>query len=172
MNMRKLLSIVGALAVAGLLSAQQDSLPGQGQSKGYVDFQPMSTVAATLGKSTPIQFVFHVKNGFHINSSKPLMPELIPTSMSFSPPPDMVIARVQYPEGQLTSFPFDPKEKLSVYSGEVVVNAVVLPTRTASTGTYTVHAELKYQACDNNSCYPPKRLPVQFDVKVLSARHR
>jgi hypothetical protein len=25
---------------------------------------------------------------------------------------------------------------------------------------------LKYQACDNNACYPPKKLPFAFNVKV------
>src|SRR5262249_24290024 len=66
----------------------------------------------------------------------------------------------------LTSFAFDPTQKLSVYSGDMVVKAVIIPQRAAPTGTYTVHGEFKYQACDNNACYPPKKLPVQFDLKV------
>ena len=159
-----------ALVLGTMLSAQQDSLPGQ--SRSYVDFQPITTVTAKRGQSTPVQFTFRIKNGFHINSAKPLTPELIPTSMGFSPPPDVVIARVQYPAGQVMSFPFDPSQKLSVYSGDLIVKAIVLPTKTASTGTYTIHAEFKYQACDNNSCYPPKKLPVQFDVKILAANSK
>jgi hypothetical protein len=42
----------------------------------------------------------------------------------------------------------------------------------AATGTYTVHGELKYQACDNNACYPPKKLPFTFNVKVGSGRSK
>ena len=30
-----------------------------------------------------------------------------------------------------------------------------------------IRGELKYQACDNAACYPPKKLPVQFEVKVI-----
>ena len=168
--MRRSLPFAAMLVIllGAILPAQQESLPGQG--RGYVDFEPLNTVTVTRGHTAAIQFTFHIKSGYHINSSHPLTPELIPTSMGFSPPPDVVIAKVQYPEGQLTSFPFDPSEKLSVYSGDVIVKAVVLPTHTAATGTYTVHAELKYQACDNNSCYPPKKLPVQFDVNILAAK--
>jgi hypothetical protein len=162
------LTVLLTILVWTMLPAQQESLPGQ--SRGYVDFEPVNTVTVTRGQTAPVQFTFHIKNGYHINSSQPLTSELIPTSMGFSPPPDVVIAKVQYPPGQLTSFPFDPTEKLSVYSGDVIVKAVVLPTHTAATGTYTVHAEFKYQACDNNSCYPPKKLPVQFDVKILAAK--
>lgn len=135
-------------------------------SRSYVEFEPLNTVAVTPGKTTPVQFTFHIKPGYHINSSKPTTPELIPTSLGFTPPPDLVIAKVQYPAGQLTSFPFDPTEKLSVYSGDVIVNAVLIPQPRAPKGTYTVHGEFKYQACDNNACYPPKKLPVQFDVAV------
>lgn len=145
--------------------------PGTGQQvstqgRSYVDFQPLDTVDVKQGKTVPVQFTFHIKTGYHINSSKPLTPELIPTSLGFTPPPDIVIAKVQYPAGQLTSFPFDPTEKLSVYSGDLIVKAVIITQPKAPFGTYTVHGEFKYQACDNNSCYPPKKLPVQFDLKV------
>jgi hypothetical protein len=30
-----------------------------------------------------------------------------------------------------------------------------------------MHGVLRYQACDNAACYPPKTLPVSFDVKVI-----
>jgi hypothetical protein len=31
---------------------------------------------------------------------------------------------------------------------------------------------LRYQACTDHACYPPKKLPVGFDVKVLAAGKR
>ena len=151
------------LLCASLL-AQQGNVSSQGRN--YVEFEPLGTVAVRPGVTTPVQFTFHVKSGYHINSNKPTTPELIPTTLGFTPPLDLVIAKVQYPAGQLTSFPFDPTQKLSVYSGNVVVKAVIIPQRTAPSGTYTVHGEFKYQACDNSACYPPKKLPVQFDLKV------
>ena len=149
-----------------LVLAVAASVDGQSPSRSYVDFEQPNTVAVTAGKSFPLQFTFHIKPGYHINSSKPLAPELIPTSLGFTPPADLVIAKVQYPAGQLTSFPFDPTEKLSVYSGDVVIKAILIPQPKAAPGTYTVHGEFKYQACDNNACYPPKKLPVEFNVEV------
>jgi hypothetical protein len=38
-----------------------------------------------------------------------------------------------------------------------------------TTGKYVVRGTLKYQACDNSACYPPKQLPVSFDVKIAKA---
>jgi hypothetical protein len=29
-----------------------------------------------------------------------------------------------------------------------------------------MHGVLRYQACDNAQCFPPKTLPVSFEVKV------
>jgi hypothetical protein len=156
-----------ALLFGALLLAAQANLPAQ--SRTYVEFEPLDTVAIKAGKITPVQFTFHVKSGYHINSSRPTTPELIPTTLGFTPPPDLVIAKVQYPPGELTSFPFDPTQKLSVYSGDVIIKAVIIPQRHVPSGSYTVHGELKYQACDNNACYPPKKLPVQFDVKMAKA---
>ena len=34
-------------------------------------------------------------------------------------------------------------------------------------GKYVMHGMLRYQACDNAQCFPPKALPVSFDVKVV-----
>lgn len=152
------------IVLCGLLFAQESNAPTPGRA--YVDFEPLDTVSVVPGQTTPVQFTFRVKAGYHINSNKPTTPELIPTTLGFTPPPDLVIAKVQYPAGQLTSFPFDPTQKLSVYSGDVIIKAVIIPQRRAPSGTYTVHGEFKYQACDNNACYPPKKLPVQFDLKV------
>lgn len=139
------------------------------QSREYVTVDPLDRVTVRKGSRAPIQITLHIKPGFHINSNRPLTPELIPTQIGFTPPEDLVIAKVQYPAGALMSFPFDPTNKLSVYSGDVTVKAVVLTTPTAGTGTYTLHGEVKYQACDNSACYPPKRLPIAFDVKITSA---
>jgi DsbC/DsbD-like thiol-disulfide interchange protein len=143
-------------------------LPAQNQSasQNKVDFVPVSPVAIKAGKSIPMVFTFHIKPGFHINSSKPSAEELIPTQLGFSPPQDLVIAKVEYPAGELRSFPFDPTQKLSVYSGDLAIKAVVIVQKDAAPGTYTVHGEFKYQACDNNACYPPKKLPVDFNVQI------
>jgi hypothetical protein len=133
-----------------------------------VTADPIGDHKVRLGQSVPIQFNFHVKPGFHINSNQPTEPELIPTRLTFSLPEDLVIGKLRYPPGSMVSLSFDPKTKLSVYSGEVVVHAVLLTQSKSATGNYTVHAELKYQACDDNACYPPKRLPMAFNVKILS----
>jgi hypothetical protein len=165
--MRKALFLFMAVFLWPNLWAQQDGMVAKGRS--FVTFEPIASVTVKGKQPAPVQFTFHVQSGYHINSNQPSSEELIPTQLHFSLPGDLVIGKVEYPAGKLTSFPFDPQQQLSVYSGDVIIKALVLAQAGSSPGAHTVHGELKYQACDNNACYPPKKLPIQFDVKIASA---
>jgi len=161
---RTLLLVLSMSLLTTAFSAQN-----QNAAQNKVDFVPINPVSVKPGKSAPLVFTFHIKPGFHINANKPSAEELIPTQLGFSPPPDMIIAKVEYPAGELKSFPFDPTQKLSVYSGELAIKATIMAQKNVAPGSYTVHGEFKYQACDNNACYPPKKLPVDFNVEVQKA---
>src|SRR5262245_54366688 len=169
MKLNRLLSsaLTAALFICVSCAAQETTTM---QGRTFVSFVSASKVVVSPGKSTPIQFRFRVQNPYHINSAKPLAEELIPTQIHFSLPGEVAIGRIEYPAGKLMSFPFDPSTKLSVFSGDVVIRGMVVAPVSAATGTYTIHGELKYQACDNNACYPPKKLPFTFNVKVGSGR--
>jgi hypothetical protein len=163
--MCSLLSGGALLQAQEALAAQEPAAP---KPRTFVDFVAANNIVVSPGHSAPVQFTFHVQDPYHINSRQPLTEELIPTQLHFSLPPEVAFGKLQYPAGKLMSFPFDPNTKLSVYSGDFVIKGVVLAPGQASSGTYTVHGELKYQACDNNACYPPKKLPFAFNVKVGS----
>jgi hypothetical protein len=67
------------------------------------------------------------------------------------------------------SFAFAPEEKLSVYSGDFNLSVQVRPLASVLPGKYEIRGRLKYQACDNAQCFPPKQLTVDFEVKVVKA---
>ena len=161
---RALLSLIPALCLLAAANAQQSLSPGK---REYVRFDPVQKVSVRPGHPAPITFSFHIQPGYHINSHQPSMPELIPTQLHFSfPSSDMMIGKLQYPAGTLMNFQFDPNTKLSVYSGDVSIKGLVVSTAKATPGTFTVHGDLAYQACDDSSCYPPKKLPIEFSVDV------
>ena len=132
----------------------------------YVDFEGASSATVTPGKPAEVDLNFRVKDGFHVNSNKPNSELLIPTTLKLSPPSDLSAGTITFPPGKDISFPFDPSEKLNVYSDEFKVKAKLLAAKTALTGNFTIHGELRYQACSDNACYPPKTIPFQFDVHV------
>jgi hypothetical protein len=162
--------IVSGLAMLALLAAAQESpvaLDSPGSRAPSVTMTPVGSSAVTRGKSNTVNLRFRVSAGFHVNSNKPTSDFLIPTSLKLSAPTDIVIGRVGYPEGTQMSFAFAPEDKLSVYSGEFPVTVEVRPLAEVIPAQYMIRGELRYQACDNAACYPPKKLPVQFEVKVI-----
>lgn len=115
------------------------------------------------GKPATVALHFRVDQGFHINSHAPKSDMLIPTKILVEDMNGAEVSDVSFPVGTPYSFAFEPKTKLDVYTGDVMLTAHVK----AKPGTYTLKAALHYQACDQAACYPPKTLPVEqpFIVK-------
>jgi thiol:disulfide interchange protein len=149
------------LATAGFAVAQ---MPGTAPTVS-VDTVPM--VTAQRSKATTVNLNFRVPPGYHINSNTPKSEFLIPTALKMDLPTDIILGKIEYPAGEDLVFPFQPDEKLSVYTGDFTVGLAVHPLHAVLPGKYEMHGVLRYQACDNAACYPPKTLPVRFEVKVV-----
>ena len=156
-------ALLGSVALFTVLAAAQSLAPA---SEQYVSMAPAKKLTVAAGKPATIELDFRVKDGMHVNSSEPRSEFLIPTKLRFMPPTDLAVAKVEYPKGAELAFSFSPKDKLSVYSGDFRITAQVSASRSATTGPYTVHGELKYQACNDKACFPPKTLPITFNVVV------
>ncbi len=137
--------------------------------KATVSMAPAPVVTIMQGKAKPVPLSFRVARGYHINSNKPKSEFLIPTALKIGATTDIVIGGITYPDGHDMSFAFAPDEKLNVYTGEFSVDVLVRPLRSVLPGKYMVRGNLKYQACDNAACYPPKQLPVSFEVRIGKA---
>jgi len=138
----------------------------------YVTFEGASSASVSAGKPAEVELKFRVKDGFHVNSNKPNSDLLIPTTIKLEPPSDLATGAIVFPPGRDISFPFDPSEKLNVYSQGFTVKAKLIAANTAAPGNFTVHGKLNYQACSDNACFPPKNVPFQFDVRVSNAPRR
>jgi hypothetical protein len=132
-----------------------------------VTVAPVPLVTAPRTKQTSVSLDFRVVPGFHINSNTPTSEFLIPTALKMDPPTDIVLGKTTYPEGKDLSFPFSPEEKLNVYSGDFTITVAVHPLSSVVPGKYAMRGVLRYQACDNAQCFPPKTLPVNFEIKVV-----
>ncbi len=126
---------------------------------------PLTTAQRT--QQTMVELNFRVPSGYHVNSNTPKSEFLIPTTVRIEVPTDIILGKTEYPAGTDMTFPFSPDEKLSVYSGDFTIAVGVHPLRAVVPGKYAMHGVLRYQACDNSACYPPKTLPISFEVKVV-----
>ncbi len=153
------------LMVAG--SAFSQDSPGLNAPS--ITMAPPPTAQVTTAKSGKVDLTFRISKGFHINSNKPHSELLIPTVLKLEPPTDVSVGKITYPAGEDISLDFDPENKLSVYTGDFTISALIGAMRSTPPGTYKVRGTLAYQACDNRACFPPKKLPVEFNVHVTKA---
>jgi len=135
-----------------------------------VTIAPVPLVTATRTAQTKVSLNFRVARGFHINSNTPKSEFLIATALKMDVPTDIALGRIEYPAGKDVSFPFSPDEALNVYTGDFTIAVTVHPLHSVVPGKYVMHGFLRYQACDNAQCFPPKTLPVSFDVKVVKEK--
>ena len=117
-------------------------------------------ITVPAGKTTPVAMHFRVAQGLHINSHAPKDEYLIPTELSIPAASGVRLEAADYPAGTEFELPVEPGTKLVVYTGEFTIQARIV----AQPGDHMVEARLRYQACDQNACLPPKTIKVPVDV--------
>jgi thiol:disulfide interchange protein len=124
---------------------------------------PGTTVRAALQVSLP--------EGFHVQSNKPRDPLLIPTVLTFDAPPGVAVKEIVFPKPvEATVVGFD--QPLAVFEREFVVGVQFIFSA-ATTGEVAIPAHLRYQACNETTCFAPKTADTKwtFSIKPVGARH-
>ncbi len=162
--MKSWLAVVGiaaALTSAGLAAQTfgdlQAGVERSAKAREYVSYaaEPAMVVA---GKRSVLEVRLRVAEGFHVNSHTPKSDLLIPTMVKLESSDAAVkVGEVEYPAGTSYRFAADPGETLDVYTGAVVLRVPV----TAAAGEHAVKGSLRYQACDQKACYPPRTLALE-----------
>lgn len=134
--------------------------------KPYVIMAPVGNVPVHAGATKDVNLAFRVGSEYHINSHTPNSPLLIPTVLQLDPASPITLGDVKYPAGQNMSFAFSGDEKLNVYSGDFAIDAYVKAPANTPPGSYPIKGTLRFQACDHSACYPPRTIPVEFQVTV------
>lgn len=154
----RLLACVLCLSAASLVAAQ---------GAHQVLFTPAAPVTVSAGGSAKVELKFRILPGFHINSDKPAGELLIPTTLTLNEADGLSVATVAYPKAKELRFDFAPDEPLHVYDGDITVAATLKAAASAAPGTRTLKGELRYQACNDRACFPPRKLPVELQVRVV-----
>ena len=153
-----------ALALAASLAGAQ-KLPWQANDaesgqKQFVKYLYPEQVSIAANQDSVVELHFAVNPGLHINSHTPHEKSFIPTQLIVAELPGLSVRQVDFPAGADVALPAFPDEKLSVYTGEFVLRAHIK----VQPGEHLIQAQLRYQACDAQACYPPRRASVAVDV--------
>jgi hypothetical protein len=109
-------------------------------------------------------FVIQVKNGYHVNSNTPSDEYLIPLRFTWNEGV-VKLQEVVYPKPQMEKFAFSEKP-MSVFQGDFKTQAKFRIASTAPRGLTHLMGKLRYQACNDRMCLPPRTLEVKVPLEI------
>ena len=101
--------------------------------------------------------------GWHVNSHTPADEFLIPTTLTLEPPPGVHAGDVKYPASIDKLLPFSAGKTMRLYEGALKLTAPL--DGTAAGGAPPLKAKLRYQACDESHCLPPRTLELVAETE-------
>ena len=108
-----------------------------------------------------------VEEGWHINSNKPNEDYLIKSDV-ISKNKKFPFAKIVFPEARNETLSFSDKP-VSVFEGNFVVGLLINIDKSLSPGNYKIPIQLKYQACNNQSCMPPASITDTIQISVVDS---
>jgi len=136
-----------------------------GQMAPQMKIEPQPTVKVKRGSATTVTLKVSLPAGFHANSDKPTDPNLIPLVLKWTSGP-LTAGASTYPKPQLEEYGFTAGKKISVVTGAFEISTKFKVPATATPGMAAETGTLRYQACNDRMCFPPKTVPVNLTVNV------
>ena len=159
--------LFAALAFFSLPAGAQDQpFPAAAsvlQPQAYVSLQPVPR-----GHAFEVAVVAKISPGFHINAHLPSEDYLIPTKVTAELPAGLFVVETNYPRGVMRAFRFS-KTPLRVYEGTFTILMKLRTNGSAPIGPQKINLSVGYQACNQDACLPPTKLPVVAELEIAAA---
>ena len=119
----------------------------------------LNTDRLAPGQQAIAAVVVTTADGYHAQSNQPLDPTLIPfvVTLKSEPVAAVQVGEALYPPATVVDFPA-LGGKLSVFEGRVVTFVPFTVPSDAAAGEATLTASVRFQACNDSTCDPPKTI--------------
>ncbi|MBI5085627.1 MAG: hypothetical protein HZB13_13630 [Acidobacteria bacterium] len=104
-----------------------------------------------------------IRPGYHANSNTPSEPYLIPFKLTWESGGPLEAVEVAYPKPKLEKYEFADKP-LSVFDGDFEIVTRFKRAANPQLGPAYLAGKLRYQACNDKMCLPPKTVEVKLPV--------
>lgn len=133
----------------------------QDKNNNIIDISSTS-VPDTANRNYFTVFInINIKDGWHLNSNKPLDEYMTPTSIKLKDTSGIKILNIEYPPEMITKLQFSDSE-LSLYEGMVTIKVTLKADDVFIKDKKKTEFELEYQSCNNQTCL----FPVQKVLRV------
>jgi len=137
----------------------------QAQNSGYMTVGAAPKVSGKRNATVEAKIPVTVVAGFHVNSNKPSEEYLIPLKLTWTSTGSLEPGAIVYPKPTQEKYEFADKP-LSVLTGSFDIVASFKIASTASAGPGSAAGKLRYQACNNRACFPPKTVDVSVNYQI------
>jgi cytochrome c biogenesis DsbD-like protein len=117
------------------------------------------------GQTVRANVVMEIPGGLHVQSSKPLDKFLIATKLDVETPAGMRVGPISYPRALMRSLKFS-KGQVAVYEGRAQIRFNVTVPAGYSGGSGEIRGKLRFQACNDEACFPPVTREVKMWLNV------
>jgi thiol:disulfide interchange protein DsbD len=117
------------------------------------------------GRTVRATVVMDIPAGLHVQSNKPLDKFLIATKLEIETPSGMKVGPVSYPRALMRKLKFS-KSMVAVYEGKAMLRFNVTVPAGYSGGSGDIKGKLRFQACNDESCFPPVTREVKMWLNV------
>ncbi len=155
-----------SLIVLLLIPATLYSKPAPPQSASDVNVSGSIAPDKTKkGRSVRATVVVDIPAGLHVQSNKPLDKFLVPTKLDVETPSGMSVGPITYPRALMRKLKFS-KSNVAVYEGKAMIRFNVTVPANYSGGSGEIKGKLRFQACNDESCFPPVTREVKMWLNV------
>ena len=116
------------------------------------------------GGSAEASLKLKVLPGYHINGN-PASKFQIATSLSLEPLEGITPGQPVYPPSVTKKFSFSD-QPIAVYEDEVTIKLPLNAASGAQKGEHQLKGKVRFQACDDEVCYPPRNLDASIPVTI------
>jgi thiol:disulfide interchange protein DsbD len=160
------LSRLFSLTVILLLPATLYSKPAPPQSASDVNVSgSIAPDKVKKGRVARATVVIDIPAGLHVQSNKPLDKFLVPTKLDVETPSGMNVGPISYPRALMRKLKFS-KGNVAVYEGKAMIRFNVTVPANYSGGSGDIKGKLRFQACNDESCFPPVTREVKMWLNV------
>jgi DsbC/DsbD-like thiol-disulfide interchange protein len=134
------------------------------QTPGVLSISDPGKLSVPRGGEVTGSLKLQLQPGYHVNSDKPNEEYLIPIRLTWDSAAVETVS-VHYPKPAMEKSDFSDKP-LSVFSGSFEILTKFRRAAKASPGPGFLNGKLRYQACNDKMCLPPKTLEVKVPLLV------
>jgi thiol:disulfide interchange protein DsbD len=120
------------------------------------------------GTTVRLRLQVKVAPGFHIQSDRPRDPSLIPLTLTIDAPAGVSVGGLVFPPAK--DFTLKGSDQpLAVFEGAFPIEARLAIAKDHPAGEITVPARLRYQACDETTCFRPTTIATSWTLTIVAA---